>query len=1007
MSKLSFTLIVCFGLSMAAYSQQIFDARESLSPAQSTKTSLSLNEYGDLTIIYFLNTENDITGGLNLVEMRHEGRKDISASVNDSVYLAPRYTGFTLQSRPVNGNFYYTDYISPEYEGAVISGGGKRVMAGGVYYTLDYDYDGDNFSGGNYFRLTPQDTLWRGFTEEGARHYMSMNGTRYATQQTFYQGSDSLKKVIVYTVLNESQEWVGGFLEFTHHQEEVFEIAFTEDVTGFNLINNKGIHKYKFPASTNLTPINNANALHPPKAFLPSLNDDFSVNHEFSPKIVVEQTSYNGLIKLTLDDYGLIQVYSRENRESNFSFVKEFYLEGYKDENWKQEYTPVSIASNEQGSLVGLSLIMNYQVQEQRKYRVFLMGLDVQAPELEELLPTGNPLLFELTFSEQVYDVNPKSFEVTLNGEVADPDLISVRATNRISDDRYQMSFRTNTGPVSGVLNIGLSDSSSVKDLNENSANKNTKTNDISIENLDALARVLKVPEDFEDLQEIIDYGGDGDTVLVAEGVYAFNYISIDNKDITLVSNYSGKLDNQEAVLNTILDSEISVNSRSVTISGFTVRNGISLSGNWDDADKKNKYVISNNNLIGGNDAGLSAQGEVDLFLFGNVIQNNGGHGIELYDNVQGTVSDNIIINNKGYEGAGIYIDNSDPAILNNLIAYNKAYDYGGGLFASRSFSTLLNNIIWGNEAKRGDQLFQGEGLPFIDHSVVQNYGKGTNVLAREGDNIYTEDPFLEISQEPITPKEGNTVVSRFGVYVSISDSSILFGNGRSTVFDKYIVQTREPIPLDSDADIGPFEFKFSMVVNPLIAPQLVYPLELDENPGIDPLFEWEQVKYSTGYEMMISTKKDFSENVSTHKSDRNFMSLDTPLDSSHEKYYWKVRGINSTKKGDWSDTQMFNVGIINSNEPTVEITDYELYQNYPNPFNPTTRIQYALPEFTNVKIEIFNSLGQKLAELVNEQQNAGIHEITFKLEGLSTGVYLYKLTTPFFTESKKMLLIK
>ena len=74
---------------MAAYSQQIYDARESHSPAQSTKTSLSLNEYGDLTYIYFLNTENDITGGFNLVEMGHEGRKDISASINDSVYLAP------------------------------------------------------------------------------------------------------------------------------------------------------------------------------------------------------------------------------------------------------------------------------------------------------------------------------------------------------------------------------------------------------------------------------------------------------------------------------------------------------------------------------------------------------------------------------------------------------------------------------------------------------------------------------------------------------------------------------------------------------------------------------------------------------------------------------------------------------------------------------------------------------------------------------------------------------
>ena len=599
---------------MAAYSQQIFDARESVSPAQSTKTSLSLNEYGDLTYIYFLNTENDITGGFNLVEMFHEGRKDISASINDSVYLAPRHYGFTLQSRPIDGNFYYTDYISPEYEGAVISGDGKRVMAGGVYYTLDYDYDGDNFSGGDYFQLTPQDTLWRGFTEEGARHYMSMNGTRYATQQTFYEGPDSLKKVIIYTMLNESQEWVGGFFEFTHHQEEVFEITFIEDLTGFNLINNKGIHKYKFPASTSLAPINNANALHPPKAFLPSLNDDFSVNHEFSPKIVVEQTSYNGLIKLTLDDYGLIQVYRRENRESNFSFVKEFYVEGYRDENWKQEYTPVSIASNEQGSLVGLSLIMNYQVQEQRKYRVFLMWLDVQAPELEELLPAGNPLLYELTFSEPVYDVNPKSFEVSLNGEAANPDLISIRATNRISDSRYQISFRTNKGPVSGVINIGLSDSSNVKDFSDNSANKNTKTNDISIENLDALARVLKIPENFEDLQEIIDYSGDGDTVLVAEGEYAFNNISIDNKDLTLTSNYSGDLDNQEVVLNTILNAEINVYAGSVTVNGFTVRNGIRLSGNHDYSDKKSTNVISNNNLAGAQNAGLSdGEMEVDL----------------------------------------------------------------------------------------------------------------------------------------------------------------------------------------------------------------------------------------------------------------------------------------------------------------------------------------------------------------------------------------------------------
>jgi hypothetical protein len=85
----------------------------------------------------------------------------------------------------------------------------------------------------------------------------------------------------------------------------------------------------------------------------------------------------------------------------------------------------------------------------------------------------------------------------------------------------------------------------------------------------------------------------------------------------------------------------------------------------------------------------------------------------------------------------------------------------------------------------------------------------------------------------------------------------------------------------------------------------------------------------------------------------------------------------------------------------------YQLSQNYPNPFNPSTQIQYSLPEVTQVTLEVFNSLGQKVMELVNDQQSAGYHTATFDASGLSSGVYLYKLTTPSFTETKKMLLIK
>ena len=86
---------------------------------------------------------------------------------------------------------------------------------------------------------------------------------------------------------------------------------------------------------------------------------------------------------------------------------------------------------------------------------------------------------------------------------------------------------------------------------------------------------------------------------------------------------------------------------------------------------------------------------------------------------------------------------------------------------------------------------------------------------------------------------------------------------------------------------------------------------------------------------------------------------------------------------------------------------EFALHAAFPNPFNPSTQIQYALPEATQVTLEVFNSVGQKVMELVNGQKTAGLHTATFDASGLSSGVYLYKITTPSFTETKKMLLIK
>ncbi|MDY0081828.1 MAG: T9SS type A sorting domain-containing protein [Ignavibacteriaceae bacterium] len=85
----------------------------------------------------------------------------------------------------------------------------------------------------------------------------------------------------------------------------------------------------------------------------------------------------------------------------------------------------------------------------------------------------------------------------------------------------------------------------------------------------------------------------------------------------------------------------------------------------------------------------------------------------------------------------------------------------------------------------------------------------------------------------------------------------------------------------------------------------------------------------------------------------------------------------------------------------------YSLEQNYPNPFNPSTAIRFSIPEQTNVSLKIFNSIGQEVASLVNGELAAGNHEVNFNASKLSTGIYFYRIETPAFTSTKKMILIK
>ena len=85
----------------------------------------------------------------------------------------------------------------------------------------------------------------------------------------------------------------------------------------------------------------------------------------------------------------------------------------------------------------------------------------------------------------------------------------------------------------------------------------------------------------------------------------------------------------------------------------------------------------------------------------------------------------------------------------------------------------------------------------------------------------------------------------------------------------------------------------------------------------------------------------------------------------------------------------------------------YKLEQNYPNPFNPSTAINYYLPVSGHVKLNVYNVVGDKVAELINENKASGNYSLLFNGSGLPSGLYLYKLESGGYSITKKMMLLK
>jgi GDSL-like lipase/acylhydrolase family protein/type IX secretion system substrate protein len=130
--------------------------------------------------------------------------------------------------------------------------------------------------------------------------------------------------------------------------------------------------------------------------------------------------------------------------------------------------------------------------------------------------------------------------------------------------------------------------------------------------------------------------------------------------------------------------------------------------------------------------------------------------------------------------------------------------------------------------------------------------------------------------------------------------------------------------------------------------------------------------------------------------SPKSYSFLDNNL-ASNKSVYYRLKQIDNDGQFEYSD-------II---EVNLAPNQFSLKQNYPNPFNPSTMIEYIISEESFVELSVFNSLGQNVKILVNDYQAPGNYKVPFNGDGLSSGVYLYKINAGSFSDYKKLVLLK
>ena len=393
---------------------------------------------------------------------------------------------------------------------------------------------------------------------------------------------------------------------------------------------------------------------------------------------------------------------------------------------------------------------------------------------------------------------------------------------------------------------------------------------------------------------------------------------------------------------------------------------------------------------------------------------NRSGGGIRLYD------SDNLLINNliayntAGQTGGGISCHNCDDlTIINNTITGNYSTGSGGGIRCSGSLPIVKNSIIWGNTS---DQV---SGHPIVTYSNVQGGYNG------EGN----------IDDDPLFVDPDNDDYHLKAIYCGDSINSPCIDSGDPDYKDIFrdcdwgLGYYRSDMGAYGGGTFHEPEIIISMIPNnpPIYVPAGgmfdytgIIANTTNEQQSVD---IWIMLRLPSGDifgpiqridNLILAPFQIVSvDNVTQHVPVLAPMGTYNYIAYCGEHQISKIDSISfeftvTSPAGDIADSwNLFGwFGGIEDQSPEIPTT-FALSPNYPNPFNANTTINFQLPFDSNIRLQIYNLLGQNVETLVDSQIKAGYHSIQWNASHYSSGIYFYKLTAGDKVITKRMTLLK